>query len=132
MVSYISFWFCLLVSSQGFPGGTSGKEPPCCLCRRHKRRGSNPWVRKIPWRRAWQPTPVFSSEEYHGQNIHGVAKSWTWLKWHAWRTHTYFSYLGTLWWMLFLVIMALGIWCQRRLVGEMAKTRKNAYVIICP
>jgi len=25
--------------------------------------GSNPWVRKIPWRRAWQPTPLFLSGE---------------------------------------------------------------------
>ena len=29
--------------------------------------GFNPWVRKIPWRRAWQPTPVFSSRESPGQ-----------------------------------------------------------------
>ena len=27
----------------------------------------NPWVRKIPWRRAWQPTPVFLPGESHGQ-----------------------------------------------------------------
>ena len=27
--------------------------------RRHKRSEFNPWVWKIPWRRAWQPTPVF-------------------------------------------------------------------------
>jgi len=27
----------------------------------------NPWVRKIPWRRAWQPTPVFLLGESHGQ-----------------------------------------------------------------
>ena len=26
---------------------------------RHKRRGFNPWVGKVPRRRAWQPTPVF-------------------------------------------------------------------------
>ena len=32
-----------------------------------KRRGFNPWVRKIPWRRAWQPTPVFLPGESHGQ-----------------------------------------------------------------
>ena len=32
----------------GFPGGTSGKEP-ACQRRRHKRRGFDPWVRKIPW-----------------------------------------------------------------------------------
>ena len=27
----------------------------------------DPWVRKIPWRRAWQPTPVFSPGKSHGQ-----------------------------------------------------------------
>ena len=38
-----------------FPDGTSGKEPDC-QCRRLKRRRFDPWVGKIPWRRAWQPT----------------------------------------------------------------------------
>ena len=33
----------------------SGKES-ACQCRRHR---FNPWVGKIPWRRKWQPTPVF-------------------------------------------------------------------------
>ena len=27
----------------------------------------HPWVRKIPWRRAWQPTPLFLRGESHGQ-----------------------------------------------------------------
>ena len=27
----------------------------------------NPWVKKIPWRRKWQLTPVFLPEESHGQ-----------------------------------------------------------------
>ena len=44
----------------------SGKESTC-HCRRCKRRRFNPWVRKMPWRRAWQPTPVFLSGESHGQ-----------------------------------------------------------------
>ena len=48
----------------GFPGVTGGKEPTC-QCRRHKRCRFNPLVRKIPWRRKWQPTPVF----FHGQRI---------------------------------------------------------------
>jgi len=26
-----------------------------------------PWVGKIPWRRKWQPTPVFLPGESHGQ-----------------------------------------------------------------
>ena len=34
-------------TSQGFPGGTSVKQPTC-QCRRHKRRRFNPWVMKIP------------------------------------------------------------------------------------
>ena len=49
-----------------FPCGTSGKEP-ACQCRRHKRSGFDTWVGKIPWRRAWQPTPVFLPGESHGQ-----------------------------------------------------------------
>ena len=27
----------------------------------------NPWVGKIPWRRKWQPTPVFLPGGSHGQ-----------------------------------------------------------------
>jgi len=34
------------------------KNPPAGAGR-HKRCGFDPWVRKSPWRRAWQPTPVF-------------------------------------------------------------------------
>ena len=47
--------------------GASGKEP-FCKCRRHKRHGFDPWVRKLPWRRKWQPTPVFLPGEFHGQS----------------------------------------------------------------
>ena len=47
-------------------GGASGKES-AWKCRRHKRRGFDPWDGKIPWRRAWQPAPVFLPGESHGQ-----------------------------------------------------------------
>ena len=53
-------------SINSFPGGASGKEP-ACQCRRYKRHGFNPWVRKIPWNREWSPTPVFLPGESHGQ-----------------------------------------------------------------
>ena len=36
-------------------------------CRIHERHRFNPWVRKIPWRKAQQPTPVFLPGESHGQ-----------------------------------------------------------------
>ena len=45
---------------------TSGKEP-ACQYKRHKRGGFHPRVRKIPWRRKWQPTPVFLLGKSHGQ-----------------------------------------------------------------
>ena len=47
-----------------FPGGSSGKEP-VCRCRRCKSCGFNPWVGKIPWRRAWQPTPILLPGKFH-------------------------------------------------------------------
>ena len=53
-------------TSMGFPGGARGKEP-ACQCRRLKRLRFDPWVREIPWRRAWQPTPVFLPGESHGE-----------------------------------------------------------------
>ena len=49
-----------------FPSGTSGKEP-VCQCRGHKRRGFDPWVRKIPWSRKWQPILVFLPGKSQGQ-----------------------------------------------------------------
>ena len=45
---------------------SSGKESTC-QCSRHKRQEFNPWIRKIPWNRKWQPTPVFLSGKFHGQ-----------------------------------------------------------------
>ena len=41
----------------------SSKESTC-ECRRNR---FDPWVRKIPWRRKWQPTPAFLPEESHAQ-----------------------------------------------------------------
>ena len=44
--------------------------------------GFNPWVGKIPWRRERLPTPVSWTREFHGQYVHGVAKSQTQLSKH--------------------------------------------------
>ena len=44
-------WGCVLQARLGFPGGT----------------GFHPWVRKIPWRRKWKPTPVFLPGESHAE-----------------------------------------------------------------
>ena len=52
--------------TEGFPGDASGKEPTW-QCRTLKRRRFDPWVGKIPWRRAWQPTSVYLPGDSHGQ-----------------------------------------------------------------
>ena len=55
--------YLTLVSKAGLPWWLNGKESSC-QCRRQ---GFDPWVEKIPWRREWQPTPVFLPGESHGQ-----------------------------------------------------------------
>ena len=59
----------------GFLHGASGKEPGC-QCRRRKRCRFNPWVGKFPWRKAWQPTPVFLPGEFHGQRSPAGYSPW--------------------------------------------------------
>ena len=67
-------WFCLnwciWYWKMGFPGGSDGKESACSAspgqflqCRP----GFSPWVGRISWRRAWQPTLIFLPGESHGQ-----------------------------------------------------------------
>ena len=63
-VSFVGRWSWI----RAFPGGASSKEPTC-QCRRHERYRFDPWVRKIPWRRAWQPTLVLLPGESGGQRI---------------------------------------------------------------
>ena len=46
-----------------FPGGSEGKS----ICLQYGRPGFDPWVRKIPCRRKWQPTPVLLPGKSHGQ-----------------------------------------------------------------
>ena len=50
----------------GLPRCCNGKESTC-PCRRRKRCGFDPWVRKIPWSRKWQLAPVFLPGKFHGQ-----------------------------------------------------------------
>ena len=60
---------------KGFPGGASSKETTR-QCRRQDAGilGVDPWVRKIPWKRAWQQ--VFLPGESHGQRSLVAYSSW--------------------------------------------------------
>ena len=59
----VNVTFLIFTFECHFPGGTSGKESTC-QCRRYR---FHPWVGKIPWRRKWQPTPVFLLGKSHRQ-----------------------------------------------------------------
>ena len=71
----VTLWFTWAsVSIWGFPGGSA------CQCRRYRRRGFDPWVRKILWRKKWQPTPIFFLENPMDRGtwwatVHGITKN---------------------------------------------------------
>ena len=54
-----------------FPVASDGKEFAC-----NDGPVFHPWVRKIPWRRKWQPTLVFLPGESHGQRSLGGYSPW--------------------------------------------------------
>ena len=56
-------FYSLYSTHHRLPRWLSGEES-ASQCRKG---GFNPWSRKIPWRRKWQPTPVFLPEKPHGQ-----------------------------------------------------------------
>ena len=58
------------------------RKSTACHCRRL---GFSPWIRKVPWRSAWQPIAALFPGESRGQRswravVQRVAKSRTWLK----------------------------------------------------
>ena len=75
---YINWYVCIYIFIYihlGFPGGTSGKEP-ACQYRRHKRCRFNPWVGKIPWRKAWRPFQYSCLENLYRQKSLAGCHPW--------------------------------------------------------
>ena len=67
-------WLCLAKPTQEISSSRlprfSGKESDC----QHRSWGFSPWVGKIPWRRKWQPTPVFfPGKSYGRRNLAGYS-----------------------------------------------------------
>ena len=77
IVGSVSFPFLV---TPGFPDGTVVKNLPAKAG--DKREGFNPWVRKITWRRKWQPLQYSCLENPMNRGawratVHGVTKSQT-------------------------------------------------------
>ena len=67
--------FYNLLINYSFLGGASDKKS-ACQCRRHQSRRFDPWVRKIPWSRQWQPVPVFLPGKFYGQGSLAGYRPW--------------------------------------------------------
>ena len=78
IVKMFFIWLCCVFS--GLPRWLSGKES-ACQCRRCRTHRSNPWVRKIPWRRKWEPTPVFLPGKFHRQKSLAACSPWDCKEW---------------------------------------------------
>ena len=102
----------------------------CLQCRRH---WFDPWVGEIPWRRAWQPTPIFLRGESHGQRSLVGYSPWgrlrlKWLSTHAHtkllrqKLATYFSFF-----ILFSFSTFLGK-CKQYLQNSVRKTQSFSWL----
>ena len=65
------------INPQGFPWWHSTKEPICPW----RRPGLNPWIRKIPRKRKWEPTPVFLPGKSHQQRRMSGCSPWGQKSW---------------------------------------------------
>ena len=72
----------------------SGQESACQCKRSQRRPGFHPWVGKTPWRREWQPTPVFLPGESHGQRSLVGYSSWGCRVRHDWARACAWSWLS--------------------------------------
>ena len=111
------------------PGGARGKESTC-QCRRHRRQGFEPWVGKIPWRRKWQPTPVFLLGKSHGQrSLVGYSPLESQRVGHDWTcTHDCMFWLAPISWFLTSKIFYKATWVflPFKLVQSSKKTQSSS------
>ena len=65
----------IILGIYGLPRWRSGKES-ACQCRRCGRRRFDPWIRKIPWRRKWQPSLLLLPEKILWTEEYGRLHPW--------------------------------------------------------
>ena len=84
------------LSTWGFPGDARDKGR-ACQCRSHRRQGFNPWIGKIPWRRKWQPTPVFLPGKFYRQRSLAGYSPWRLRVRHDQSNWTHMTSKQTIW-----------------------------------
>ena len=105
---------------------------------RHKRHGFYPWVRKISWRRKWQPTPVFLPGKYPWieepgglQSIDSprVRQDWSNLAHTHIASHHLWTFFGCYISLWFYLPPLRGIWSFRQ--GKPTHYPQGAYLFLC-
>ena len=95
---------CANTENSDLPGLSGLKtKKSVCQCRRHR---FYPWIGKIPWRREWQPTPVFLPGKPHGQSSQAGYSPWGRRVRDHWTTRQQLNHvrvLITLRWCVFIV-----------------------------
>ena len=64
-IGWLKFLVILCTSTRASPVAQQVKN--LLQCRRQRTLEFDPWIKKIPWRRKWKPTPVFLPGKCHGQ-----------------------------------------------------------------
>ena len=67
-----TYWASLV--TQAVKKISGGKEKKICL--QYRKLGFDPWGRKIPWRRQWQPTQVLWPKKSHGEKSLAGCNPW--------------------------------------------------------
>ena len=84
--------------------------------KRCKRYGFNPWIRKIPWRRTWQLTPIFLPGKFHEQEPGGLQSMGSWrILDTTEHTHTILE--------LFIILVLWSL----KIVGQAGNQQKTTY-----
>ena len=88
----------------------------------------NPWVREIPWRRKWQPTPAIMTGESHGQKSLGGCSPLGCKESNMteWQTHRYALYSELFLHVFVCVCVYVCVWwsCKERTVINILRTRR--------
>ena len=91
-------------SQTGLPKWHSGKESNC-QCRRCK---FDPWARKIPWNRKWQPISVLLPRQFHGQRSLASYSPWVCREWYTTECVHGHTYTGLHWYTSNAVTSQIG------------------------
>ena len=99
-----------------------------------RRPGFDPWVRKILWRRKWQPTPVFLPGKSHGQRSLADYSSWGCKESDKIEWLHFFNYFRAWLFVLFpfsVMVVLLGQRCKHKELRHLNWSQRSFCCVLC-